>query len=514
MKLNLQILKEDLKDLNVKGHFTDDRLVRRLAYPTIYNNERTPDGNKVYISKASDMPDFIEFTEVPSFICIGMPSDFYLKSSCNILYTFEEIHIYDLLNHVLNIYEYYYQWELKMQEIINENLPINALAKVTEPILKKPFNLHQANFKSLFFISNSRYYDIPENYPKGQDDNTYLSIKEINLLKTDPEFNAAKNSIEPTIFSANLLFFRSLYYNIRINGKYVARLLIDEIGSEFTDRDFALIKYFGEIIKISMKQKDIDNLNHQKGFEELLKKLLDHKVIPEEKIHSVLKENQWAVEDKYFCIYVEPTNYDKQNHVLSALEVYLSSQVPNNCSTIYKDNLIFVFNLSRSNINKNAVLSFIVPQLKDCLLKAGISAIFTDFKNLYYYYKQAENALSIGKEQDVSLQYYHFEDYLIQYYIKKTKDEMIPEALCPEGLMRLIEYDKRKNTDYTYLLRVYLENNMNISATIRQMYIHRNTFLYRLDKLNAILDMDLHDSNIRFILLMGFKSLINSLDNK
>ncbi|MCG2731302.1 MAG: hypothetical protein L6276_13655, partial [Acetobacterium sp.] len=87
------------------------------------------------------------------------------------------------------------------------------------------------------------------------------------------------------------------------------------------------------------------------------------------------------------------------------------------------------FNLTRSGITRNAVLSSMVPQLRDWLFKAGISTVFSDFKNLYYYYKQAEYALSVGKSIDSSFWYYRFEDYLLPYIVKKSKEKLIPEAL-------------------------------------------------------------------------------------
>lgn len=71
MELNLQILKEDLADLDVKSRFTDDRLIRRLTFPTIYKKEKMPLGHKIYIAESFNLPESMQFDNVPSFICIG-----------------------------------------------------------------------------------------------------------------------------------------------------------------------------------------------------------------------------------------------------------------------------------------------------------------------------------------------------------------------------------------------------------------------------------------------------------
>ena len=82
---------------------------------------------------------------------------------------------------------------------------------------------------------------------------------------------------------------------------------------------------------------------------------------------------------------------------------------------------------------------------------------------------------------------------------------MIPEALCPEGLLRLLNYDRQMKTDYTNILHVYLDCNMNIAETARQTFLHRNTLLYRLNKISEILKLDLSDAEIRLTLAISLR---------
>ena len=37
----------------------------------------------------------------------------------------------------------------------------------------------------------------------------------------------------------------------------------------------------------------------------------------------------------------------------------------------------------------------------------------------------------------------------------------------------------------------FLENNLNVSETSRQLFIHRNTLVYRLDKIQKLTNLDL-----------------------
>lgn len=505
MKLNCQILKEDLHDLDLKSHYTDERLIRRLAFPTLYNGELHPAGNKLYLVLTDDLPETLDFEATPSFICIGKPAELYLKTNCNVLYTEKNIAIMDLLNRILEIFEHYYLLESELQEINNQNLPLRVLGEVAENTFKNPISLIELNFRVIFSIINEKHYYVSPAHMLESQDFIYLDIEDINLLKSDLEYKIAATTNEPTIYSEKLYGYRALYQNIRIDGIVVARLVIYEIGTTFTDRDFALCAYICEHIKNGLLRKDTDNFNQPRGFDEIMNKLVRHIMVDEERIIAVLRENEWEVHDDYFCLNIVPFSKAENDQLISTFAMQLSVHSTNNSYLIKDNTLIFVFNLTRSGISRNAMLSSMVPQLRDWLFKAGISTVFSDFKNLYYYYKQAEYALSVGKSMDSSFWYYRFEDYLLPYIVKKSKETLVPEALYPDGLLRLIAHDQVKETNYCELLQLFLENNMHIANTIKQAFLHRNTFLYRIDRIQEIIQMDLNDPDIRLSLLMAFK---------
>ena len=79
--------------------------------------------------------------------------------------------------------------------------------------------------------------------------------------------------------------------------------------------------------------------------------------------------------------------------------------------------------------------------------------------------------------------------------------------LIPAGLRNLLSYDRDHGTEYTRCLRVFLENSMNIARTVADLYIHRNTFLYRLERIKKLLDMDLDDPDVRLLLLLSYRIL-------
>ncbi len=76
--------------------------------------------------------------------------------------------------------------------------------------------------------------------------------------------------------------------------------------------------------------------------------------------------------------------------------------------------------------------------------------------------------------------------------------------MIPEGLLALLRHDKKKGTSYAPLLRTYLDQERNITETTRLCFIHRNTFHYRIQKIQEILQMDLNLADNRLILQIAF----------
>ena len=60
-------------------------------------------------------------------------------------------------------------------------------------------------------------------------------------------------------------------------------------------------------------------------------------------------------------------------------------------------------------------------------------------------------------------------------------------------------------------LRVYLEHNLNTVQTAKALFIHRSTFLYRLERIKALLETDLEDPEELFYLNLSFRLL--EMDN-
>ena len=74
-----------------------------------------------------------------------------------------------------------------------------------------------------------------------------------------------------------------------------------------------------------------------------------------------------------------------------------------------------------------------------------------------------------------------------------------------EELGVLLAFDEKNHASLVETLEVYLDNDKNIGISANQLFLHRNTLKYRINKAQSLLNLDLENANICFQLRLAFK---------
>ncbi len=154
----------------------------------------------------------------------------------------------------------------------------------------------------------------------------------------------------------------------------------------------------------------------------------------------------------------------------------------------------------------------IVAQLKenDLEVKVGVSAVVDNLLDVNNAYIQAANALRISDMLSSKESVHSYKDYLIVKIL-----EEIPKFLLSEYLS-ILENDEAKyifnDQDMVLTSEVFFENNLNVSETARQMFMHRNTLIYRLEKIEKQTGLDItkFSDAVTFKLITILRKLTNS----
>ena len=136
-----------------------------------------------------------------------------------------------------------------------------------------------------------------------------------------------------------------------------------------------------------------------------------------------------------------------------------------------------------------------------------------NIKDLARSYKEAQIALEIGKVFESEKAVISYENLGIGRLIYQ-----LPTTLCDMFLSEVFKNNSLDLLDNETLFTIqkFFENNLNISETSRKLFVHRNTLVYRLEKIKKITGLDIRefDHAIIFKVALMVKQYLNSTGKK
>lgn len=173
------------------------------------------------------------------------------------------------------------------------------------------------------------------------------------------------------------------------------------------------------------------------------------------------------------------------------------------------ENIVLIKSLTIREMQADEVLK-IASKIKNYLKKnvsrvtLGIGHTFTEIDEMHQSYKWAKHALYIGnkiyRDKDSELFYLnhlgfdfflpHIDQSAVDYYIHKLSDRNIVNIF--------------KETNTGPIIEALVQNNLNISKTAAELFVHRNTLLYRLKKIKEMTGFDPKEIKSLFTLLFAY----------
>ena len=169
----------------------------------------------------------------------------------------------------------------------------------------------------------------------------------------------------------------------------------------------------------------------------------------------------------------------------------------------------FVFNISETD---TVLVKEIRPDnnTRDMeKLAASIVDTLNNIKDLASSFKEAQIAMEVGKVFDTEKQVISYDHLGIARLIYQ-----LPTTLCEAFLREVFKQDSIDSLDSETLFTIqrFFENNLNVSETSRGLFVHRNTLVYRLEKIKKLTGLDLRkfDDAIVFKVALMVKKYLSS----
>jgi len=209
-------------------------------------------------------------------------------------------------------------------------------------------------------------------------------------------------------------------------------------------------------------------------------------------------------------VYLIETEIDKELNVIEIVRSIFPAKVKDFVAAVNEKSIILVKELKEKDGKEE--IEAIAKNIYDTLTAEAMNNVYVaigtvvfDLKNVSASYKEAKMALEVGKIFEDGKNVVNYEQLGIGRLIYQ-----LPTPLCKMFINEVLHGLSMEQFDEETLITVkkFFENNLNVSETSRQLYIHRNTLVYRLDKLQKMTNLDLRnfdDAIIFKIMLMVSK---------
>lgn len=192
-------------------------------------------------------------------------------------------------------------------------------------------------------------------------------------------------------------------------------------------------------------------------------------------------------------VYIVETSKEKENNALESVRAMFGTKPRDFITAVDERNIIVVKELLLSDTYEE--LEKVAKTMRDTLAGEGIKdvhiaygTIVGEIKDVSRSYKEAKMALDVGR--------IFFEERDVIAYSTLGIGRLIyqlPIPLCKMFIREIFDGKSPDDFDEETLSTInkFFENSLNVSETSRQLYIHRNTLVYRLDKLQKSTGLDL-----------------------
>lgn len=396
-----------------------------------------------------------------------------------------------------------WEWELELERVLGSSGDLQAILDASEHLFHNPILIMS---KSLQLVAYTRNIAIPDpdlrqtveqrSFPhemvqylvrKGHL-STIESFHEIGI--TPPDENFVKCSIVTRAFGPNPL---------RINT-----VSLYGLHAEPTPGEVDLVRFLSTVVERFTQMFDPENPASDRKSEYFVLDLLERKLSDREaEIKSEIVRLPFRARYRLYCLHVGGSAESHANYVLGIIH----SLQPYVVALQYDGMVLLLDNEDlRGEKGREEFRAWLLAFLADNQAVCGVSRQFGSLAGAAGAFEQAKSAVLLGGKLHPERKLYPYDEYYVYDLVAGYRRGV--EAMCiyREQLEAIAERDRKRGSNNLELLHALLKNERNITDVSHQMHLHRNSVLYRLERIEEMLGMKLDDPVERLILELSIRA--------
>lgn len=406
-----------------------------------------------------------------------------------------------IFNEIITALDYFNQWEESLNDFVTDENGLQKMLDLSDALLKSPAFLYNTSGEVLA-ISSNYAPSIHWHWAELCNDRR-ISDQRLKTFKESCDFTHVFTDKVPTFHCSVLGSHHYWHCSLYLLEHRVAQFVAFDFNGAFPRGIDSVIQTL-----VIYMQKHMDAFCYRylplSRFTAQLTALLDHQPVIREELLPMLTSMGWQWNDTY-CVAVIAERSEEEAVLISRAYSYLADRLENGYSFLYHQQIILILNISHVHVGAAQYFESLKHYLNENLF-CGISYYFYDFGEFATYYQQVIAALDFHRGSYEPLCF--AED--VSWSVLLDHFHENPQLRCyvHPALFLLKELDKKSGSQYFDTLAAFVFCGCHLSESARNLRIHRNTMLYRLNRIGDLIHMDLlslaPDCNEYEILLMSF----------
>ena len=486
---------------------TDNPFV--LERHEIYRKVNVFNTGVLYLARACSLPEAFIAQADSAMICIGMPPEAYKESLMRFFVLDESTEMEDLSNEINRIFFEYNTLEQKLQDSVNKGASIQHMVEIVTPYMNGNEILVINNDYRLVGKSNKTLHFNEISGVAQPDEDGYLPQEIVTYFKNDIIFNKVRDLSEPFFYEASIFSKKGLCMNVFFRGEYACRVVLAEDANAFRGYETGLVKFFTSFIQLVYDLSSGGNqILPSDSMAGIIIDLLNVEPVEKLRLQSSFAQRGWKLKSNFYCAVIMPSDRDFYNRTIRYYCQTFNREISGCCFVEFEREIVCIINLNYYGGQLENFISKNLEAFREVYFRIGYSNSFGKIDDFHNYYLQAKIALKMGLKLNPFNWHHRFSDLVLSYMQSKLTEELDGRFLCAPEVMILNEYDETHQNDLLKTLHTYLCNNLNAVKTAKDLFIHRSTMVYRLERISELTGIDFKDHRKILYLLMSVELLL------
>lgn len=443
--------------------------------PLFFEPEAKRTSARIYICTAGQLTGIALGDPVkPLFLCAGKPEEEVLRRYDVCAFP-EQTDRQKLFNFVQRLFDRLDEWNEKLKEIAETGSDCSELLESAEEMLQNPVWLCDEERHTV--ARAERFY--------GELSDGYLA-ESYKLLDEHCIDGGTGKPYRSKAAEGTELLCESFS---AAGARFV--LLCASKERPFYGSDEVVFENLGGFVKMMLSEHKISvralRQNRKNDhIEQQLRALLDQ-TSSENDAYALLEKQGWTEGERYLTLALETLSGDMRPARVHTICDRMESAVAECCAFSCPPMIAAVIRIDEAN--EQSVEKVLRDFADGESLRVGISGPTAGFAYFPQRMRQAKFARNAAARENRAL--LRFEDAADDYIARQAIAELPVELVCFGSVWKMMRYDIEHGTNYLETTVSYVKNHFNAVKTANALFIHRSTFLYRLERIQTQFGLNL-----------------------